>query len=97
MSTVGTWFGWAVPAPLGCVQGINSSETVSTDRGESFWPVAFSFMKDKSTLSMIFCYSKLEEHDVVAYLTPHNLDNSQGIYNVSDRGFNQSFGLGPNG
>jgi hypothetical protein len=91
-TNIGTWFGWGVTTPFECVLGINPNETDSTDPGDFYRPVALSFLKTTSMYSMVFCYSTLEEHDVVA-----TLEFGQGISNVSDKSVVKSLGYGPNG
>jgi hypothetical protein len=93
--SIGTWFGWVVPAPFACVQAINPNETNKTDPGYVFEPVAFSFVKTTSLYSMVFCYSTVVEHDVVATLALG--DETSGISNVTDKGVVRSLGFSPNG
>jgi hypothetical protein len=94
-SSDGTWNGWAVTAPFACVKGINPNETDDTDPGDFFDPVAFSFLKTAFMYSMVFCYSTLTQHDVVAELGLST--GGSGISNVLDKGVVRSLGYGPNG
>jgi len=94
-----TWYGWAVSAAPGCVQAINPNETktIGTDPAEKFfWPVAMSFFKDKSTVSMVICYSTLTEYTVDANITFSN-GNDRGINGVRNPRNATSLGFGPSG
>jgi hypothetical protein len=82
-----------VPAPFACVQAINPNELNTTDPGPLFYPLALSFVKTTSLYSMVFCYSTIMEHDVIATLTLAN----ETISNVADKGVIGSLGFGPNG
>jgi hypothetical protein len=93
--TIGTWYGWVVPAPFACVHGINPNEPNKTDPGYFYEPVAFSFVKNTSLYSMVFCYSTLVEHNVVATLALGN--ETSAVSNVTDEGVVASLGFGPNG
>ena len=92
----GTWFGWAVLAPLACVQAINPNETVDSDLLPFFYPVAFSFLKTTSIYSMAFCYSSLEEHTVNAKFS-FSLGSNEGVYYVHNNTYTKSLGLAPSG
>jgi len=92
----GTWFGWAVLAPLACVQAINPKETVDSNLGQFFYPVAFSFLKTTSMYSMAFCYSSLEEHSVGAEFS-FSLGHNQGIDYIDNYDYVRSLGLAPSG
>ena len=94
-ATIGTWFGWAVPAPFACVQAINPGETDKTDPGAQFYPLAFSFVKTTSIYSMVFCYSTVVEHNVVATLTLGN--ETSTVSDVADKGVAKSLGFTTNG
>jgi hypothetical protein len=91
----GTWFGWGVPAPFECVKGINPAETNDTDPGSFYAPVAFSFFKNASAHSMVFCYSTITQYNVYATLTLSN--STSGITNVYDEHVVGSLGFAPNG
>ena len=92
---VGTWFGWPVTTAFDCVYGINPNETESTDLGDFYRPVAFAFFKNTSMYSMVFCYSTMVEHDIVAKLG-FNAGNN-GVFEVIDKSAVASLGFGPNG
>jgi len=90
--------GTAGGVPFQCVQGINPNQTVGTDPGLYFSPVAFSFFKNPSMYSMVFCYTTSVEHNVVAKLALNADDiNDQVINSVSDQGVVGSLGWGLNG
>ena len=95
--SVGAWYGWAVPADFECVKGINPKETnpVQEDPERFYHPVAFSFFKNTSMLSMVFCYSSLVGYNVTASYS-FNAPNS-GIYNIVNKTAPTSLGYGPNG
>jgi len=92
---VGSWFGWPVTTSFDCARGINPNETESTDPGDFYRPVAFAFFKNTSMYSMVFCYSTLVEHDIVARLGFSAQNN--GVFRVFDKGVVTSLGFGPNG
>ncbi|KAF8332299.1 uncharacterized protein EI90DRAFT_3054932 [Cantharellus anzutake] len=89
------WDGWMVPAPLGCVRSIGSGNNYSDPSDPRFSPVAFSFLKNTSSYSMVFCYSMIEEHDLTATLTL-NYD-TPFISDVVDRGNVSFLSWGPSG
>ena len=89
---VGNWFGWAVLAPFECVQAINRSEPVGTDPGQFFPPVAFSFFKNMSMYSMVFCYNVLEEYTVTS-----RSNFEYGILGVNEPVSVRRLGWGPSG
>jgi hypothetical protein len=93
-ASYGTWYGWVVPAPFACVQGINPNEPNKTEPNFFFEPVAISFFKTTSMYSMVFCYATLGEHDVAATLALGTQTN--GISSVVDKGVIRSLGFGPN-
>jgi len=94
-----TWYGWAARAPPGCVQAINPNETktIGPDPGEEFfWLVALSFFKNKTAMSMAFCYSTLTEYTVDAGISFSNGSN-HGISNVQNASNASWLGWGPSG
>jgi hypothetical protein len=92
-----TWFGWVIPAPFECVKGINPDETIpALENAEKFYhPVAFSFFKNTSAYSIVFCYSSLLEYNVTATLSPNA--RNHGVFKVTNRTAPTSLGYGPNG
>ena len=94
-----TWYGWAARAPPVCVQAINPNETkiIGRDPGEEFfWPVAMSFFKNKTGVSMAFCYSTLTVHTVGANISFGN-GSIHGINNVQNASSASWLGWGPSG
>ncbi|KAF8344277.1 uncharacterized protein EI90DRAFT_3115027 [Cantharellus anzutake] len=89
-----TWYSWVVPAPFECLRSIDPSNNHMGPSDPFFSPVAFSFFKNKSSASMIFCSSMIEEHDVIVGLSVDGLPN---IYDVSDHGNVSFLSWGPNG
>jgi len=94
-----TWYGWAARAAPGCVQAINPNETktIGPDPAEEFfWPVAFSFFKNKTAVSMAVCYSTLTEYTVDAGISFSNGSN-HGISDVQNASNASWLGWGPSG
>ncbi|KAF8308920.1 uncharacterized protein EI90DRAFT_3107233 [Cantharellus anzutake] len=89
------WDGWMVPAPFGCVRSIDPGNNYSDSSDPWFSPVAFSFLKNTSSYSMVFCYSMIAEHDLTATLT-FNYD-TPFISDVVDRGNVSFLSWGPSG
>ena len=97
-NSVGEWYGWAInTVPFECVNGINPNETIPAqeDPLKFYHPVAFSFFKNTSMYSMVFCYSSLLEYNVTATFSP-NAPN-HGVFKVTNRTAPTSLGYGPNG
>jgi len=93
------WYPWAAKAFPGCVQAINPNETETNgvDQADNFfYPIAISFFKDNSTVSMAFCYSTLTEYTVDANITFSN-GNNRGINGVRNPRNATSLGFGPSG
>jgi len=81
------------------VQAINPNETktIGTDPAdEFFWPIAMSFFKNKTAVSMALCYSTLTEHTVDASISFSNGSN-HGINNVQNPSNASWLGWGPSG
>ena len=98
LANVGNWYGWATnTVPFECVNGINPNETIPAreDTAKFYHPVAFSFFKNLSAHSMVFCYSSLLEYNVTATLGP-NAPN-HGVFKVANKSAPTSLGYGPNG
>jgi len=95
-----TWYPWAAKAAAGCVQAINpnETETIGADQANYFfyYPIAISFFKNNSTVSMAFCYSTLTEYTVDANITFSN-GNDRGINGVRNPRNATSLGFGPSG
>jgi len=97
VNNTGTWFGWMITAPFECVKGINPNETIPAleDDEQFYHPVAFSFFKNTSVYSMVFCYSSLVGYNVTASYS-FNAPNN-GISNVVTKTVASPLGYGPNG
>ncbi|KAF8332294.1 uncharacterized protein EI90DRAFT_3122726 [Cantharellus anzutake] len=89
------WDGWMVSAPFGCVRSIDPGNNNPVPSDPRFSPVAFSFLKNISSYSMVFCYSLVEEHDLTATLALH--DDTPAISDVVDRGNVSFLSWGPSG
>ena len=93
----GTWFGWVVTAPYQCVKGINPEDTTQApnDNNVFYRPAAFSFFKNSTAYSVVFCYSSVLGYNVTASYS-FNAPNN-GISNVVNTTAPTSLGYGPNG
>ncbi|KAF8321415.1 uncharacterized protein EI90DRAFT_3079324 [Cantharellus anzutake] len=91
-----TWYSWMVDAPIGCVRGIDPGNNYTLPSDPVYFsPVAFSFFKNISSYSMVFCYSMIEEHDVSVKLALN--DDIPSIYDVVDLGNVSFLSWGPSG
>ncbi|KAF8308921.1 uncharacterized protein EI90DRAFT_3162278 [Cantharellus anzutake] len=91
-----TWDSWMVPAPFGCVRSIDPGNNHPIASNPLYFsPVAFSFLKNISSYSMVFCYSMIEEHDLTVTLAIDS--GTPFIYDVVDRGNVSFLSWGPSG